>query len=1064
MAAIRPRSALAALTSAALGLPGLAAQAATPIVEPEANVQYGHYEESDNRMKVDVDHADFIAPVGDRMEFTFSIDRDTYSGASPAYSIPATMANQIQYSQQGVKRSDVVSAASGGVTAAGLTVLGGLNTFKGFIDARAAAEAQYRANNPEPSSSSQQPGISAPVTLNFQGMQYGAYFGKSNDTPAADGACVGTANAGCYYESGMAAGTISVPAPQDANAHIHRGGTSDDRNLLYHEDSGGIYIRAINNAAFSLNSLSFISPVPAGTANPNTPPNVWEILGFSTAINPKLSSGNGTNNYPSEVAYQQVSNGYNGTLTLNQSFQNINAFWIHYKGYPSVPQDGVNFKLAIDNVNLAGVNTNTGKTPEQLAWEKEFDKQVTIAQYSALLNAAVPAKTQTVQRMQTQPLETRTMPVFGMKYYFDNALLALSGGYSDEPDYRSNFGSANYSHELNDKHTTLSAGYSLTSNAIYRNGDAHAGHHATDPSHNPTDYAPLGAGSTFQGFTLGITQVLGKNTLLQATGTYTNQGGYLANPYKTVYVRGEITPDEYYYLFNATSPGQVNWKSVTNLEVVGSELFRETRPNLRNQGSISVGVNQHVPDLQGTLNADYRFFSDDWGINSHTFELRWFQPISHGIMISPNIRYYSQSHAYFYAPYFLEPRADGYYSSDYRLSAYGALSGGITISKKFAKGITLQAGFEYYTHAGSLKLGGGGEDAFADFNYYVAHAGLNFSLSSPPPSAGEHSHHAHHGAPPPAGVMFGHMLDKADDIMVGYRYMYSNQSGDMWNGPDSVTDQVLLASRGCGRVGCAAKPANMTMNMHMFDFMYAPTDWLNLMVMPQVVDMSMDRVLLPGASTEDHIGKHTSSGMGDTILMALTKVYEDHTHHVHSGLGLSAPTGDANATMDGQHTDASVLQDYGMQRGSGTWDFKPSVTYTGHSDKLSWGAQLSGVVRLEGRNTSGYALGNLFQSTAWGSYSLLDWLSASVRGVYTLQGAIHGDYNSTAETSSPSDYSRNYGGSFWDVGFGLNLSAPDSGFAGHNLSLEYLQPLADNFNGYQLERKGSLSAAWTYMF
>jgi hypothetical protein len=530
-----------------------------------------------------------------------------------------------------------------------------------------------------------------------------------------------------------------------------------------------------------------------------------------------------------------------------------------------------------------------------------------------------------------------------------------------------------------------------------------------------------------------------------------------------VYVRGEITPEDYYQLFSATGAGEVNWKSVTNLEVVGQELFRETRPSQRNQGSISVGVNQHIPSLEASLNADYRFFSDDWGIDSHTFELRWFQPVGHGITITPNIRYYSQSHAYFYAPYFLAPRADGFYSSDYRLSAYGALSGGITISKQFAKGISLQAGFEYYTHAGSLRLGGGGEDSFADFNYYVAHAGLNFNLSAPGgKSSGGHSHHAHHGAPPPAGLMFAHMLDKTNDIMVGYRYMYSNQSGNLWHGPDAVSD-LTIASRGCGDLGCVSKPTDMTMHMHMFELMYAPTDWLNLMVMPQVVDMSMTLATLPGALVADeHGGGHKSNGMGDTIMMALLKAYENPMHHVHVGIGFSAPTGDVNATIDGRT--GSLSQDYGMQRGSGTWDFKPNATYTGHLDKLSWGAQLNGIIRMEGRNSSGYALGDVFQSTAWGSYSVLNWLSASVRGIYTLQGAISGEFNSAHATSAPVDYPANYGGSFWDLGFGLNLSAPEGDFEGHNLSVEWLQPVSDNYNGYQLERTGSLAATWTYMF
>ena len=57
---------------------------------------------------------------------------------------------------------------------------------------------------------------------------------------------------------------------------------------------------------------------------------------------------------------------------------------------------------------------------------------------------------------------------------------------------------------------------------------------------------------------------------------------------------------------------------------------------------------------------------------------------------------------------------------------------------------------------------------------------------------------------------------------------------------------------------------------------------------------------------------------------------------------------------------------YGMQLGSGTWDFLPSLTYTGACRRVSFGAQASGTVRLEHENDSGYALGDVFQASAWG--------------------------------------------------------------------------------------------------
>ncbi|WP_051331390.1 DUF3570 domain-containing protein [Methylocaldum szegediense] len=1081
--------ALLALTTAALALPGMDASAAVPVSQAQANVHFGYYEESDNRMQVEVTHGDFVIPISDRLEFTFSIDRDTYSGATPAFSMPATMADQPKYKQNadGTPAStptpaDVVSAASEGVTAGGLTILGGLNAFKKFVDTGQAlapemdaALERWKVENPEPLSPPSPPTIPGSVTIDFEGMAFGSYAGHANIKPVADGNepvaggnCPGTAGNGCYYEDGFAIGIVADPT--NPIAHLHQNEAEDfSFRLGYHADSSGIYIRAIDGSAFSLDSMDFLAPLRAGNRD-NGPDDVWEILGFNTALNPDLASGDGTN-YPTRVAYQTVANGFNGTLELDEAFKNINAFWIHFKGYPVTPTDGKRFAMELDNIKLSGVTLPTERTPEQQAWDAALAKEiqrlfrlVAIEQFRSVLNTMVPKGTKTVQRFQRQPRETRTMPVFGAKYYFDDATLAVSGGYSHEPDFKSTFGTINLSHEFNQKHTTVSVGYSLTSNEITR-GVVHSaedGHsHSGDDSPN---YPDLREESVFHGFSASIAQILDKNTLFQFSANYTNQSGYLTNPYKFVYIRGEITPEEYYDLWQAK--GKIDWKSITDLEVVGIELFRERRPDERNQWSFSGRLNRYIPALDASLHFDYRYYFDDWGIDSHTFELKWYQPLPFGIMAMPSIRYYSQSQADFFAPYFLAPRADGYYSSDFRLSGFGALSGGITFSKQFTKGIRLEAGFEYYSHAGDLKLGGGGAGDYADFNYFLAHAGLNVNLSAPGSFASGHHDHGshHHGSHMPAGIMVGHMMDQADSLMVGYRYMYSNQSRDMLNGNGTVGNELLI-SRACGNFGCLSRPRDMTMHMHMLDVMYAPTDWLTLMVMPQIVDMDMDLKQLPGARKDDgHGDGHSSDGFGDTLMVALIKLFGTSGHRLNLGLGLSAPTGDVALTKDGGATEDGELLDYGMQLGSGTWDFKPSLTYLGQADKWFWGAQVSGIKRLEGRNELGYALGDMFQTTAWGGYSFSDWLSASVRGVYTVQGSIRGQFNRKHATSASVDFPTNYGGHYWDIGFGLNLSVPHGDFAGHSLSVEWLQPLSDDVNGFQLERTGTLAVTWNYTF
>ena len=62
------------------------------------------------------------------------------------------------------------------------------------------------------------------------------------------------------------------------------------------------------------------------------------------------------------------------------------------------------------------------------------------------------------------------------------------------------------------------------------------------------------------------------------------------------------------------------------------------------------------------------------------------------------------------------------------------------------------------------------------------------------------------------------------------------------------------------------------------------------------------------------------------------------------------------------------------------------------------------------------------------------------------------------------DYPNNYGGKYWDVGFGLSAVVPSGDLAGNRVSVEWLQPIQDDVNGYQLERDGSLSATWSLMF
>ncbi len=300
--------------------------------------------------------------------------------------------------------------------------------------------------------------------------------------------------------------------------------------------------------------------------------------------------------------------------------------------------------------------------------------------------------------------------------------------------------------------------------------------------------------------------------------------------------------------------------------------------------------------------------------------------------------------------------------------------------------------------------------------------------------------------------MVDHM-HKAGEFMVGYRYSYGTWGSTMLSGTSKVGDHEIVHNA-CGSghgAGCSMTPSSMKMHMHMLDIMY---EFMKM-------DMTMRELEGGHGHGHGHAGGHGhgTDGLGDTVLAALFKISGGPGYHLHAGLGLSVPTGSVTEkNQDG------TFAHYGMQLGSGTWDLLPSLTYTGHVGRFGWGAQVSGILRLDEKNEAGFRFGNVAQATAWTSYRLVSWLSASARVAHTYQDQIAHHYNGPHNHSSPPDLQSNYGGHFYDLGIGLNAVVPSGLLGGHRLGVEWLQPLRDDVNGYQQERDGTLYVNWSKAF
>ena len=263
--------------------------------------------------------------------------------------------------------------------------------------------------------------------------------------------------------------------------------------------------------------------------------------------------------------------------------------------------------------------------------------------------------------------------------------------------------------------------------------------------------------------------------------------------------------------------------------------------------------------------------------------------------------------------------------------------------------------------------------------------------------------------------MFDH-THAAGGFMVGYRYFRSEFSGLQKNGSGISTDVVFDD-------GFTAAPTAMSMDMHMLEIMYSPTDWLTLMVMPMYMEMDMTMQMGGhsahgghGHAEHGHGGHsasgthdHGTSGWGDTNVSAIFKLWSGEHQQLLGAIGVSIPTGSVDEKVDGRFTH------YMMQLGSGTWDLTPSITYKGHAGKIFWGAQYLGAIRLEERNESGYRLGNVHQGTIWTGVDLCEWVNITGRALYRHEGTLRHHYNGPHNHSSPPDLQANYGGNTLDL-------------------------------------------------
>ena len=207
----------------------------------------------------------------------------------------------------------------------------------------------------------------------------------------------------------------------------------------------------------------------------------------------------------------------------------------------------------------------------------------------------------------------------------ENNATTLSGGYSHEDDYVSYNVGIEGEWSAPDRRSTWSGGLEYSQDSV--NPEPVAGvKRVTDEDRH-----------ALSGF-FALANVVNSVWQIQGGMFFAQNSGYLDDPYKS----------------------------------------RDFRPEKRAAWGLNINSRYFVRAVKAALHTDYRFYSDDWGVEAHTLELAWHQSLTDQIRVVPRIRYYSQSQADFYVDADSGER-DGHQSSDYRLSPFGAMSYGASV-------------------------------------------------------------------------------------------------------------------------------------------------------------------------------------------------------------------------------------------------------------------------------------------------------------------------------------------------------------------------------------------------
>lgn len=246
--------------------------------------------------------------------------------------------------------------------------------------------------------------------------------------------------------------------------------------------------------------------------------------------------------------------------------------------------------------------------------------------------------------------EERTEYSVGMDYLHDKTIVSLGYTSSVESDYEAETYSFGISQDFFGDLTTISLGFSTGNDIVGRNINQNPG-------------IPTLPGDVFdpdakhRRYSLGISQIITKNLIMSMGFESVADEGFLNNPYRSV-------------RFTDPTVG------------LGYSWEPEFYPSTHNSDAFAIRAMYYLP-YRASIRAEFRSYSDNWGIESTMGELRYIHPIAKwGLTLEGKYRVYDQTGATFFNDLFPFENFTGeeFRARDKELDAFSDTGVGIGIS------------------------------------------------------------------------------------------------------------------------------------------------------------------------------------------------------------------------------------------------------------------------------------------------------------------------------------------------------------------------------------------------